>query len=410
MEQFQQRLEQYAVLAVEIGVNVQPGQSLWINAPIAAAELVREIAKHAFRIGAKYVHAEWSDELVTRARLEYGAEDSLDFAPSWPISGRLELAEEGAAFLTIVAENPNAMLGIDPARIAIATKALQKAAQPVRPYTLNNICAWSIVAYPTQAWADQVFPELPEGERVAALWDAIFSATRVKLADPVQQWRAHAQTLKAKASRLNERHYKELRYRAPGTDLSVGLPDGHIWTFAGKTSARGAAFIPNMPTEEVFASPHRDRVNGTVASSKPLSYGGKLIENFSFTFKNGRIVDFTAEKEYETLKRLVETDEGSHYLGELALVPHRSPISDTNLVFYNTLFDENAACHLAIGFGFPFSIEGGLTMTKEQLAERGINHSLAHVDFMIGRADLQIDGITSDGVAEPIFRNGNWAF
>ncbi|OXS53082.1 aminopeptidase [Cohnella sp. CIP 111063] len=410
MDNFNKHLEQYAALAVEVGVNIQPGQPLWIAAPVAAAEFVREIAKHAYKTGAKYVHVDWNDDLVTRARLEHAAEESLSFAPAWNIAGRIELAEEGAAFLTIVSENPNALRGIDPARIALATKAQQQAAQPFRPYTLNNVCAWSIVAYPTQAWADKVFPELPEEERVAALWDAIFSATRAKESDPVRLWKAHAETLGTKAARLNERKYKELRYRAPGTDLTVGLPEEHIWSFAGKTNARGAEFIPNMPTEEVFGSPHRDRVNGTVSSSKPLSYGGKLIDNFSFTFKDGRIVDYTAEKEYETLKRLVETDEGSHYLGELALVPHRSPISDTNLIFYNTLFDENAACHLAIGFGFPFAVEGGSAMTKEQLAEKGINHSLTHVDFMIGRADLQIDGITEDGSAEPIFRDGNWAF
>jgi aminopeptidase len=320
------------------------------------------------------------------------------------------MADAGAAFLWVVAENPDLLKGIDAARIASISKAQQTALQPFRQYTLNNKVAWSIVAVPSPEWANKVFPDLEADTRVDALWEAIFSATRVNDEDPVGSWRSHAESLSSMASWLNERKFKELRYRAPGTDLTIGLPEGAIWTNAGKRNESGNPFIPNMPTEEVFTSPHREKVNGTVSSSKPLSYNGNLIDNFSITFKDGRIIDFQAEKAYDALKQLIETDDGSHYLGEIALVPHRSPISNTNLIFYNTLFDENAACHLAIGFAFPFCLEGGLEMSKEQLKEKGLNDSLTHVDFMIGREELEVDGITEDGRAEAIFRNGNWAF
>ncbi|RED61748.1 aminopeptidase [Cohnella lupini] len=410
MKSFQQRIEQYAALAVEVGVNVQPGQTLCIITTISTAPFVREVVKHAYKIGAKYVHVDWSDENIVRTRAELASEEGLAHYPDWHAKGRVEMADAGAAFLWVVAENPDLLKGIDAARIASISKAQQTALQPFRQYTLNNKVAWSIVAVPSPEWANKVFPDLEADTRVDALWEAIFSATRVNDEDPVGSWRSHAESLSSKASWLNERKFKELRYRAPGTDLTIGLPEGAIWTNAGKRNESGNPFIPNMPTEEVFTSPHREKVNGTVSSSKPLSYNGNLIDNFSITFKDGRIVDFQAEKAYDALKQLIETDDGSHYLGEIALVPHRSPISNTDLIFYNTLFDENAACHLAIGFAFPFCLEGGLEMSKEQLKEKGLNDSLTHVDFMIGREELEVDGITEDGRAEAIFRNGNWAF
>lgn len=410
MNNFQQRLEQYAALAVEVGVNVQPGQQLCIIATINSAEFVRTVVKQAYKVGAKYVHVDWSDDEIIRTRMELASEEGLSHYPGWLANGRVEMAKEGSAFLWVVAENPGLLSGIDPNRISLTSKAQQAALQPFRQFTLNNKVAWSIVAVPSAAWADKVFPGLAEPERVTALWEAIFAATRVDADEPVAAWRKHAETLSSKAQRLNERKYTELHYRAPGTDLKIGLPEGHIWTSAGARNAAGTVFIPNMPTEEVFTSPHRHRINGTVSSSKPLSYGGKLIDRFTLTFKDGIIVEFQAEQEYESLKQLIETDEGSRSLGEIALVPHHSPISDANLIFYNTLFDENAACHLAIGFALPFCLEGGSEMSKEQLRERGLNDSLTHVDFMIGRADLEIDGVTSDGGSEPIFRNGNWAF
>ncbi|QHT61778.1 aminopeptidase [Paenibacillus lycopersici] len=412
MKSFQHRMEQYAALAVEVGVNVQPGQKLCVIAPVEAAVFVREIVKRAYRIGSPYVHVDWSDELVTRARLELSPEEGLSGYPSWLADGRVQLAEEGAAFLWVVAEDPDLLNGIDPARIGTATKAQQNALQPFRKFTLNNEVAWSIVAFPTQPWADKVFPDHAGTERVQALWEAIFAAVRVDEDDPVAVWRTHAGNLRDKAARLNERRFKELHYRSAstGTDVTIGLPDGHIWVSAGAQNKQGTTFIPNMPTEEVFTSPLRTSINGKVASSKPLSYNGNLIDRFTITFADGRITDYAAEKGQEALQQLIETDEGSHYLGEIALVPFRSPISDTNLTFFNTLFDENAACHLAIGFAFPFCLEGGLTMSKEEQLASGLNQSLTHVDFMIGTADLEIDGVRNDGSREAVFRAGNWSF
>lgn len=413
MNSFEHRLEQYAALAVEVGVNIQPGQKLCIMTQVEAAPFVRLVVKHAYEVGASYVHVEWADEQIVRTRLEKSSEEGLGFYPEWVVDGRVKLAEEGAAFLWITADNPDLLNGIDASRIAAVTKPAQTALQPFRKYTLSNDCAWSIVAVPTPEWAAKVFPDLASsGEQVGALWEAIFAATRVDADNPIASWREHADGLRSKAERLNERRYKELRYRsaATGTDVSIGLPDGHIWVSAGAKNKQGSVFIPNMPTEEVFTSPHKDTINGTVYSSKPLSYNGNLIDNFSITFTNGRITAYQAEQGYDALKGLVETDEGSHFLGEIALVPFRSPISDTNLTFYNTLFDENAACHLAIGFAFPFCIEGGNGQSKEELAERGLNNSLTHVDFMIGTADLDIDGVRQDGSVEPLFRGGNWAF
>lgn len=403
------KLKQYAALAVEIGVNVQPGQTLCVIAPIAAAPFVRVIARHAYEIGAKNVHVDWSDEAVTRAKFELAPMEAFSEYPMWHAKGREEMAAGGAAFLWVIADDPDLLAGIDPARIAAYSKAQSAAMQPFRAYTTPNKVAWSIVAVPSPAWADKVFPNLEPSARETALWDAIFAAARVVSPEPVAEWRSHAESLQARADKLNALKLTALRYAGPGTDLTIGLPEGHYWRCAGTTNAVGTPFMPNMPTEEVFTSPHRDRVNGTVASSKPLSYAGTLIDGFSLTFKDGRIVDFAADRGYDTLKELIGTDEGSHRLGEVALVPHRSPISDTGLLFYNTLFDENAACHLAIGFALPFCYENGVNLTKEELLERGLNDSLKHVDFMIGRADLDIDGIDAAGNAIPIFRQGNWA-
>ncbi len=409
IKSFEERLKQYASLAVEVGVNVQPGQALYVMAPISAASFVRIVARRAYEVGARHVHVDWSDETITRTRFELAPEEALSEYPMWHAKGREEMAAGGAAFLWVVAEDPDLLKGIDPARIAAFSKAASAALQPFRHYQMNNKIAWSIVAVPSPAWANKVFPDMAETDRVTALWNAIFSATRVDVPEPVTTWREHARSLESHASELNRRKFKALRYRGPGTDLTIGLPEGHLWVCAGSNNEQGTSFIPNMPTEEVFTAPLKGSVNGTVASSKPLSYGGNLIEDFSLTFRDGRIVEYTAGKSFDTLKQLIETDEGSHYLGEVALVPHRSPISDTNLIFYNTLFDENAACHLAIGFALPFCLEGGTAMNKEQLRERGLNDSLTHVDFMIGNAELDIEGIDADGNAIPVFRKGNWA-
>ncbi|WP_096154996.1 MULTISPECIES: aminopeptidase [Bacillus] len=410
MTSFQEKLEKYAALAVEVGVNVQQGQTLVISAPISAAELVRLIAKKAYEVGARHVTVDWSDDELTRMRFEKAPEDSFGEFPYWMTKGKNELAEEGAAFLHIDSKNPDLLKGIKQERIQEATKAASQAFKPYRNRMMSDKNSWSIIAMPTHAWADKVFPELEESKRMDALWDAIFQATRINTENPVKEWKNHTNTLDTKASHLNERKYKALHYTAQGTDLTVELAKDHIWVSAGSENENGAIFIANMPTEEVFTANAKTGVNGVVTSTKPLSYSGNLIENFTLTFKDGKIVDLKAEKGEETLRKLIETDEGSAYLGEVALVPHESPISNTNLIFFNTLFDENASNHFAIGKAYPFCVEGGKNMNEEQVIAHGLNDSLTHVDFMVGSSDMNIDGITEDGKREPIFRNGNWAF
>ena len=411
MEHFQQQLDKYAALAVEVGVNVQPGQLLVVSAPIDAAELVRKIVKRAYEIGARYVHVDWTDEIVTRIRYEQAPEDSFDEYPiMWRAKGWEEMAKDNAAFLSLIGGNPDLLAGIDPERVQKASRAAGIAMQPFRSYAMSDKVSWSILAVPSPEWADKVYPDLAPEARVQALWEAIFKATRIDRDDPVAAWRAHTEELDRKAAHLNERKFKALRYTAPGTDLVVELPPAHIWVSAGSYNDQGTLFIANMPTEEVFTAPLKNGVNGTVRSTKPLSYAGNLIENISLEFKDGKIVRYDADKGYDTLKGLIETDEGAHYLGEVALVPHRSPISQTDLIFFNTLFDENASHHLAIGKAYAFCLEGGKTMSKEEQEQHGLNDSIVHVDFMIGSEEMDIDGIRADGSTEPIFRKGEWAF
>lgn len=406
---FAMKLEQYAELAIKIGLNIQSGQVLMINAPIAAAELVRLAAKKAYELGAKDVHVEWTDEELALIKYQYSPFESLKEFPMWKAQGFAELARDGAAFLSIYASNPDLLKDVDPERVAVSNKTRAEALEDFNQYVRTGKMNWTIVSYPTPEWAAKIFPDALAETRVDLLWENIFTVTRVNQPDPVTAWQEHIAHLQSRLEYLNRKKYKKLHYQAPGTDLTVELADGHLWNGGGLYNERGTFFVPNLPTEEVFTMPHKEGVQGVVRSTKPLNYGGNLIENFSLTFENGKIIDFTAETGYETLKKLIETDEGSPYLGEVALVPHHSPVSDSNLIFYNTLFDENASCHFAIGAAYPFTLENGISMTKEQLQEHGANTSLMHVDFMIGSAELNIDGETADGKREPLFRNGNWA-
>ncbi|RBW71016.1 aminopeptidase [Bacillus taeanensis] len=409
MTTFEQQLEKYAELAVKVGVNLQKGQTLIINAPLLAAEFVRKIAKKAYETGAKNVHIEWHDEQITRIKYDLAPDEAFKEYPLWKAKGYEEMAENGAAILSIVSSNPDLLKGINPDRIAEANKTAGQAMQGFRSYILSDKISWSIVAYASKEWAEKVFPNASEDEKITKLWNAIFNATRINLADPVVAWQQHISSLNQKSDYLNNKNYKALHYKAPGTNLTIELPDKHIWVSGGSENKTGTSFVANMPTEEVFTTPLKEGVNGTVSSTKPLNYSGNVIENFKLTFENGRIVHYEAETGYETLKRLIETDEGSHFLGEVALVPHESPISNSNIIFYNTLFDENASNHLAIGNAYSFCIENGKNMSKEELEKNGLNQSLTHVDFMIGSAEMNIDGETADGKREAIFRNGNWA-
>ncbi|MDR6879755.1 aminopeptidase [Bacillus sp. 3255] len=410
MPTFQDKLDTYAALAIQLGVNLQQNQSLVIFAPIGAVQLVRSLVNRAYDAGAKHVYVEWFDSYITRIKYDRAPFDALLEYPMWQAKGYEELAGQNAAFLYVEVSNPDLMKGIDPQRLQTASKTNNTALMGLTNARLTHQVSWAIVAAPSQEWADKVFPDLMPEERVEALWDAIFKATRVDLEDPITAWQEHASTLSAKSSYLNEKQYKSLHYRAEGTDIRIDLPRDHLWVSAGSRNRQGTTYIANIPTEEVFTSPLKTGVNGTVRSTKPLVYNGVLIEHFSLTFEEGRIVDYHAANGQDVLKSLIELDEGSHYLGEIALVPHRSPISDTGLVFYNTLYDENASCHFAIGRAFPFCLKDGIAMSAEQWQQRGLNTSLTHVDFMMGAADLSIDGILENGESQPIFRNGGWAF
>ena len=410
MLSFEQKLDNYATLAVNIGVNIQSGQTLVINAMIESAELVRLITRKAYEAGAKLVKVNYTDEAISRMRYELASDESFLETPTWFAGEMVELAENGAAFLTVISSSPDLLKGIDPERIANHQRTYGQAMYKYRQYQQADKMSWNGLAAPSSAWAAKVFPDAAPKEQVNMLWNAIFAAVRADQPDPIQAWHEHIDKLQAKSNELNSKKYHSLQFVAPGTDLTVELPEGHIWAQAGSLNEQGVSFVANIPTEEVFTAPLKTGVNGTVSSTKPLSYGGNIIDRFSITFKNGRIIDFSAEEGYDTLERLINMDEGSHYLGEVALVPFHSPISQSNILYYTTLFDENASCHLAIGSSYAFNLEGGKTMTPEELAAKGMNQSITHVDFMMGSAQMNIYGLTHDGKKEQIFADGDWAF
>ena len=410
MSDFQQNLEKYAELAVKVGVNIQKGQLLVVYAAIDAAELVRLVVKKAYEAGAHDVIVNWNDDVVSRDRYDLAADEVFTEYPAWHAKEREEMVEKGAAFMSIISSCPDLLKGVKPERISNFQKAAGQALMKYRQAIQSDKVSWTVIAAASPAWAAKVFPNIPAESQVTKLWEAIFKATRVDTDNPVEAWKKHDETLHEKVNYLNDRHYEKLHYKAPGTDLTIELPKTHIWVGAGSINEKGSEFMANMPTEEVFTVPLKTGVNGTVASTKPLSYGGNIIDKFSVTFENGKIIDVKAEEGEDILKRLVETDEGSHYLGEVALVPVDSPISQSNILFFNTLFDENASNHLAIGSAYAFCIEGGKKMNSDEQKENGLNQSITHVDFMIGSENMDIDGITADGKTEAVFRNGNWAF
>lgn len=410
MDKFSETLKKYAELAVKTGVNIQKGQTLVINSPIECAEFTRLAAECAYKAGAKDVHVEWGDEELALIKYINAPEETFKEFPKWKADGYEELAKNGAAFLSISASNPELLKDVDSKRIAEANKTRSIALKNYREYIMNSTVAWSVISIPTKGWAKKVFPTFSEEEAVEKLWENIFKIVRVDKADPVSAWNEHLKNMNEKVEFLNNKKFKKLHFVSNYTDLTIELPEKHLWAGGGEYNSKGTYFVANMPTEEVFTLPLKTGVNGKVKSTKPLNYGGNLIDNFTLTFKNGRIVDFSAEQGYETLKKLIETDEGSHYLGEVALVPYDSPISNSNIIFYNTLFDENASCHLAFGMAYPTCIEGGSEMNEDDLEKAGANTSLTHEDFMIGSADLDIVGETQNGENIQVFKNGNWAF
>lgn len=410
-ESFEKKLKDYARLIVEVGANVQKDEPVIIFCPIEAREFGRMLTELAYKRGAKTVIVDYIDEELTKMKLEHESIETLEEFPDWMVKKAEFLGESGYARIFVDASDPELLSAIDPKKIAASTKAKSTALKHTQKYTMNDIVTWCVVSVPSKAWAKKIFPDETQERSVELLWNAIFDATRMNLEDPIDAWKKHLSLLEEKSDFLNRKQFRFLEYKSSnGTDLKVELPKNHIWMSAASKNSKGTKFVPNMPTEEVFSAPLRGGTNGTLVATKPLNYGGNLIDNFRLTFKDGAVVDYRAEVGEEYLKNLLEMDENAKYLGEVALVPYDSPISNSNILFYNTLFDENASCHFAFGKAYPTCVEGATELNEEELLQRGINDSLVHEDFMVGAKDLSIIGIEEDGTRTPIFKDGNWAF
>jgi aminopeptidase len=409
-------LQKYAEAIVRVGLNLREGQRLIITnaaargVPPAGRALVHEVAKVAYAAGAKYVEVLWGDEEMHRIRLQMAPADSFDEYPKHTISAVMDMINNGDALLSIYANDPDAFAGLDSERVGAMQKSHLQNYSPISVGVSRNAVNWCVVASASPAWAAKIFPDLKPEEAEDKLWQAIFETTRATEPDPVAAWMEHIQNLTKRGKYMQAKKYSALHYTAPGTDLTLGLPKGHRWISARMPAENGVDFTANMPTEEIFTLADRFRADGTVAATFPLSYGGSLIEDFSVTFENGQITKVNAKKNEAILQKLVDTDEGSKRLGEIALVPASSPISKRGHLFYNTLFDENASCHIAIGRAYRFTLAGGEELNDEEFISAGGNVSLNHVDFMIGSPQMDIDGIKEDGTREPVMRQGEWAF
>ena len=413
MENFAILLKKYADFIVRVGVNPQPGQTLIINCCLEAAPLARLCVRSAYEAGARDVLVNWSDNEVSRSRMELGSEEALTDFKSYQLRRYLDYAESegGVCVLHILADDPEVYAGLDGAKISRVNAAQRKFMAPWREYTMNDRVQWSIAAMPSAPWAKKIFPELDEAAALEKLWQLIFDVCRVTGGDPVNEWKAHLDRLTGLKDKMNALDLESVHFESSnGTDLTVGIADKAVWESAASVSEKGVVFLPNIPTEEVFTAPHKDRVNGIVYGTKPYVFNGQLIKGFHVTFKDGRVVEHGADEGAELLGRLLDTDEGARSIGEVALVPASSPINRRGILFYNTLFDENAACHLALGMGFADTIKNFENYTLDECRAKGINDSMVHEDFMIGSADLSIDAHTRDGRTVPIFRDGNWAF
>ena len=403
--------DKLAMLVVKKGANVQKDQPVVIRANVQDAAFVKKVVKRAYEAGARYVSVEWHDDDLTKMSYQYESVEVLSEIPQWRYDKTKYQHDGGACYITILSEKPGVMADVDSEKIKAANMAYYTKMADLIPYTMNNIGQWSVIGVPSVEWAKVVFPDLSEEEAFEKLGDALFAVTRVtEDNDPVADWDLHDKELIAHAERLNSYKFKKLHFTGEnGTDLEVELMDGHIWIGGGCMTPGGVYFDPNMPTEECFTMPKKTGVNGIVYASKPLDYEGKVIDGFWLRFENGKVVDFGAKERQDSLAQLLSFDEGSSYLGEVALVPYDSPISQSGILFFNTLYDENAACHLAFGRPYPENLEGGVEMSKEDLAARGANDSMQHLDFMIGTRGMNIDGVQADGTVVPVFRNGNWA-
>lgn len=406
----QKNIEKYAKLVLNTGVALKKGQELVVRCPIERADLAREITRQAFKIGAKDVIVQWKDEQLDKIKFDNCNAEYFENVPEWLALLNNSYAEKNACFITVSGNDPDLLSDVDPKKLINLNKASHNAFKKFYEKIDKGMLVWNIIAAPTKAWALKVFPNDSEEDAVNKLWDAIFKAVRVDKDDPIKEWEKHNESFKQKVKLLNDSQFTKLHYKnSLGTDLVIGMPKNHIWAGGGEYTKDNTYFCPNMPTEEIFTAPQYNDVNGVVYSSMPLNYNGNLIKDFSFTFKDGVIVDYSAKQGLEVLKEIFETDEGSKRLGEVALVPYNSPISNMNILFYNTLFDENASCHLAIGSAYQMCVEGGLEMNKEELIKAGLNTSITHIDFMIGTADLSIVATDKEGNEVAIFKDGNWA-
>lgn len=411
MTQLENKLQQYAELLVGVGMNVQKGQPVFIRSSVEAIELTHYIVEAAYKRGASDVKVEYSDDRLSRLKFEYESVEHFENneVKSYEVDKRMDYVKRGAANLALITQDPDLLNGIDRDKLATFQRQYSTAYKSYMEASQKNQFPWCVAAFPSKAWAARVYPDLSADEAYSKFITEVLDIVRVDGNNPVENWQAHVADLSKHAHRLQEKNYKALHYISEGTDLVIGLPEGHIWEDATSYTSEGQSFVANIPTEEVFTAPHRLDVNGYVTNKLPLSHNGNIIDGFTLTFKDGEVVDYKAEKGEEVLRDLLNTDEGAKRLGEVALVPDDSPISNRNTIFYNTLFDENASCHIALGSAYGFNIKGGTEMTTEEKIAHGLNDSLIHVDFMIGSADLTIYGITQEDAKELVFEQGNWA-
>lgn len=403
-------ITKYVDLALNIGINLQKEQILVIMSPVETAPFTRLLVEKAYELGASEVIIHWSDDFCKKMTFTYGKKEIFEEMPDWQVDSLMYYANKGAAFLSIAANDPELLAGIDSEKIGAYQKTRGQALKPYYDKIMVNELQWNIISVPTLAWAKKVFPNINDDEAMDMLWHAILKSTKADSENPIETWKNHLSILKEKMDYLNNKQFEKVVItNSLGTNLTVKLPKNHIWASGKDVTQSGIEFVANIPTEEVFSMPHKYGVDGIVYASKPLNYGGTLIEDFSITFKDGKIIDFSAKSGYEALKNLVSIDEGAKYLGEIALVPFDSPISNLGILFYNTLFDENASCHLAIGQAYSSCIQNGDKLSSEEMEEVGMNDSLTHVDFMFGTSDLSIVGYEENGNCENIFINGNWA-
>ncbi len=407
---FQTNLAKYAELAVRVGVNLQAGQRLVINGDLQTVELVRLAAKHAYQIGARLVDVLWDDSELLLTRFENAPRDTLSEMPEGQLEGALAYARAGDPVLTISSRDPNLLSRQDPELVATYATSVGKHFQPYIDLLMRDAFAWLVLAVPTTAWAARVFPDLEPVTAREKLWDAVFQVCRIYEPDPISAWRAHLENLARRVAALNAKQFSALHFRGRDTDLHVGLPPHHVWVGGTSDTTQGVSFVANIPTEEVYTGVDRLRVDGFVKSTCPLSVRGTMIQQFSLRFEQGRVTHIEASNNLPTLEKYLDTDEGARFLGEVALVPHNNPIARTGILFQNALFDENAASHLALGNAYPTSIENGGTMSAEELRATGLNHSLVHLDFMIGSGEMNVDGVRADGSREAVMRNGEWIF